>query len=341
MQNLIKLSVFIIGIILISILLISCQSLSDGTDPFPLPNLDFRQEMRDFVISLSDYSKNIDSNFIIIPQNGQELVSFSYEPGGPIATNYISAIDGTGREDLYYGYTADNVATPINENEYMLSYLDKFETEGIEVLTIDYCSTENYMLNSYTSNNSKGYISFAADQRNLNNIPDYPADLYNISSDDIDDLSQAKNFLYLINSENFILPQGFIDTVKLTNYDVIIMDLFHNEESYTSSQINELKSKDNGGNRLVICYMSIGEAEDYRFYWKNSWNTENPIWLDRENPDWAGNYKVRYWEQSWQDIIFGNDNSYLKKILDAGFDGVYLDIIDGFDYFENYHSFLR
>ena len=34
-------------------------------------------------------------------------------------------------------------------------------------------------------------------------------------------------------------------------------------------------------------------------------------------------------------IIYGNNNSYLEKILDAGFDGVYLDIIDAFEYFEN------
>ena len=56
--------------------------------------------------------------------------------------------------------------------------------------------------------------------------------------------------------------------------------------------------------------------------------------MDGENPNWPGNYKVRYWEQSWKDIIYGNDNSYLKKILDAGFDGVYLDIIDAFEYYE-------
>jgi len=56
--------------------------------------------------------------------------------------------------------------------------------------------------------------------------------------------------------------------------------------------------------------------------------------LEEENPNWEGNYKVRYWEPEWQDIIYGNDSSYLKKILDAGFDGVYLDIIDAFEYFE-------
>jgi len=80
--------------------------------------------------------------------------------------------------------------------------------------------------------------------------------------------------------------------------------------------------------------MSIGEAEDYRYYWQSGWKVGNPSFLDKENPNWKGNYKVRYWDKDWQNIIYGNDNSYLKKILDAGFDGVYLDIIDGFEYFE-------
>jgi len=30
----------------------------------------------------------------------------------------------------------------------------------------------------------------------------------------------------------------------------------------------------------------------------------------------------------------GNSEAYLKKTLDAGFDGVYLDIIDAFEYYE-------
>ena len=82
--------------------------------------------------------------------------------------------------------------------------------------------------------------------------------------------------------------------------------------------------------------MSIGEAEDYRYYWKDEWDKKRewPDWIYKENPDWEGNYKVWYWEQEWKDIIFGNDDSYLKKVIDAGFDGAYLDIIDAFEYYE-------
>lgn len=80
--------------------------------------------------------------------------------------------------------------------------------------------------------------------------------------------------------------------------------------------------------------MSIGEAEDYRYYWQSGWNSDKPSWMVAENPDWPGNYKVKYWEKEWQDIIFGNAYSYLDKIIDANLDGVYLDIIDAFEYFE-------
>ncbi|MFQ5795846.1 MAG: endo alpha-1,4 polygalactosaminidase [Candidatus Bipolaricaulia bacterium] len=96
-----------------------------------------------------------------------------------------------------------------------------------------------------------------------------------------------------------------------------------------------LKTKANGGSRLVIAYMSIGEAEDYRYYWQAEWKPNPPSWLAEENPDWPGNYKVRYWDRNWQNVIYESNDSYLKKILDAGFDGVYLDIIDAFEYFEN------
>ena len=81
--------------------------------------------------------------------------------------------------------------------------------------------------------------------------------------------------------------------------------------------------------------MSIGEAEDYRYYWQSEWNSNPPSWLDNEDPNWPGNYFVQYWNESWQNIIFGSDESYLDKIINTGFDGVYLDIIDAFEYFEN------
>ncbi|GAB4294062.1 MAG: hypothetical protein Kow0068_18960 [Marinilabiliales bacterium] len=208
------------------------------------------------------------------------------------------------------------------------------ETNNVQVLVTDYCSSTSYIDDSYSKNNNYGFISIAT-ERELNIIPAYPTKPYNENTNDINLISDAKNFLYLINPENFASKNDFINSIKSTNYDLIIMDLFFNDTEFTVNEINMLKTKANGGKRLVICYMSIGEAENYRYYWQDDWKKNPPDWLYKENPNWKGNYKVLYWSKEWQNIIYGNNNSYLYKIISAGFDGVYLDIIDAFEYFES------
>lgn len=323
-----------IRIYLISFLLFAIVS-DGGSNTNSSTTRDYRQDMRDFVQAISAYGEENIPNFIIIPQNGQEIITQNGEEDGAPVIEYLNAIDGVGREDLFYGYDKDNKPTPEGEKNYMIAFLDICEQYGIEVLTTDYCSSYDKVDDSYTQNEAKNYISFASPQRELNVIPDYPSEPYNVNSFDIQSLANSKNFLYLINHENFATKQDFITAVSQTDYDIIIMDCFFNNEEFTASEINSLKIKKNSGMRIVISYMSIGEAEDYRYYWQDSWINNPPNWLEDENPDWEGNYKVRYWDKDWQSIIYGNDNSYLKKIINAGFDGVYLDIIDAFEYFEN------
>jgi cysteinyl-tRNA synthetase, unknown class len=325
-----KISVLSLLPVIIPITLSSCHK-----NDYPMPSgVDFRKEMRDFVGGISNYSKGINPEFIIIPQNGQELITDTGESDGTIQTDYLNSIDATGREDLFYGYNSDDQPTPEEDKQHMLGLCLLCEQNSVEVLTTDYCYTHSKMDNSYLLNSQNGFISFAADQRNLNDIPSYPAKPYNENTNDITEISQARNFLYLINPEKFNTKQDFISAVSATNYDLVVMDLYHNETTFTSSEIAQLKTKHNGGRRLVICYMSIGEAEDYRDYWQSGWKVGSPAFLQREDPDWSGNYYVRYWDPDWKDIIYGNDDSYLGKILKAGFNGVYLDKIDSFEFFE-------
>ncbi len=302
--------------------------------PDEVPPEEYKQYMRWFVRGISEYSRRINNNFIIIPQNGQELVTADGEENGQASIDYLKAINGVGREDLFYGYDEDNVETPTADQHYMISFLDLCEQNNVEVLTTDYCSTHTKMDDSYSKNKSKGYISFAAPDRELSVIPDFPTAPFNENNNNITSLKEAQNFLYLLNTEKFSSKENFIQAAEATNYDIIIIDLFFDGVEFSPAEIARLKIKKNTGKRLVISYMSIGEAEDYRYYWNNQWHIGNPSWIAKENPDWPGNYKVKYWEDEWEDIIYGNDNSYLKKILNAGFDGVYLDIIDAFEYFE-------
>lgn len=88
------------------------------------------------------------------------------------------------------------------------------------------------------------------------------------------------------------------------------------------------------GDRRVLCYLSIGEAEDYRSYWQSDWNSSPPEFLDEANERWKGNYKVKYWHPEWQEIVYGTPDSLLDEIIALGFDGIYLDIVDAYEYYE-------
>ncbi len=291
--------------------------------------------MRDFVQEISSYSKNINSQFIIIPQNGVELLTHNGVENESPNLEYINSIDGIGQEDLYYGYNNDNQVTPSATTYYITSFLNIAKANQIKILVTDYCSTTSFIDDSYNKNMQNGHVSFAADHRELDNIPEYPNPIYNENDNDITNMDKSKNFLYLINPSRFTSKQSFIDAVTLSNYDLLIMDYFFNDEEFTEVELNELRQKANGGKRLLVSYMSIGEAEDYRYYWQSDWSSNPPRWMSAENPDWKGNFKVKYWNPSWKEIIYGSTNSYLDKIIDKGFDGVYLDIIDAFEYFEN------
>ena len=191
------------------------------------------------------------------------------------------------------------------------------------------------MDNSYTWNVAHNFISFAANHRDLNNVPDYPAFPYRVNPAHVSVLQSAQNFLYLIDPGAFASRNAFLNAVKATNHDLLILDFFYDDTALTAAELTGLKAKANGGSRSAIAYMSIGEAEDYRFYWQAGWQPGAPAWIEAENPNWEGNYKVRYWDPGWQAIIFGTPGAYLDHIMAAGFDGVYLDIIDGYEYFED------
>lgn len=104
------------------------------------------------------------------------------------------------------------------------------------------------------------------------------------------------------------------------------------EREYHSNEVARMKRRADGSSRILLAYLSIGEAERYRPYWNPDWYdaAKRPPWLGHENRRWAGNFAVQYWDPEWQQLLFGTPESYLERILARGFDGVYLDRADAF-----------
>ena len=122
--------------------------------------------------------------------------------------------------------------------------------------------------------------------------------------------------------------------IKLSPYDLVVIDYGfdrRNATAFPREVLDLMRTKPDGGRRLIVAYLSIGEAESYRYYWQDSWLSKRPEWLEPENRHWAGNYLVQYWHPAWQAILYGSPDAYLDRIIDAGFDGVYLDGADKFE----------
>ena len=116
-------------------------------------------------------------------------------------------------------------------------------------------------------------------------------------------------------------------------HDLLVVDYSKNGTeagALTWSELSQLKYKPDGTRRIVLSYLSIGEAENYRYYWKPLWQKTPPRWLGRENKQWPGNFLAKYWMPEWQEIILREKTGYLSKIISSGFDGVYLDRIDAY-----------
>ncbi len=129
-------------------------------------------------------------------------------------------------------------------------------------------------------------------------------------------LSSVKSWAYWLQNASPIV-------IAESGFDLIVMDYSRggsDATAYTREEIEEIKR----AGVIPIAYISIGEAEDYRFYWNESWKDNPPWWLGPENPDWKGDYAVKYWDEGWKKIVF----QYLDKIIAQGFMGVYLDKVD-------------
>ena len=91
------------------------------------------------------------------------------------------------------------------------------------------------------------------------------------------------------------------DTLATSPYDMLVIDYSRDGKAaraWTPEEVDKIGVKPDGERRVVLAYLSIGEAQTYRYYWRWYWGwvfgVLSPRWLSSENPEWRGNYGVRY-----------------------------------------------
>jgi cysteinyl-tRNA synthetase len=152
---------------------------------------------------------------------------------------------------------------------------------------------------------------------------------------------------------------GAVDALVASHYDMLVLEPTRTDWSSADktfdtqgmvTRIKESQASDGVHRKLVIAYIDIGEAEDWRWYWtwSQEWNCEgNPPadWPDYIlicDPDgWSGNYPVAYWDEEWKDLVIYGQNqgshpdrdysSIIDEVIKDGFDGIYLDWVEAFE----------
>ncbi|MCI0515647.1 endo alpha-1,4 polygalactosaminidase [candidate division KSB1 bacterium] len=151
-------------------------------------------------------------------------------------------------------------------------------------------------------------------------------------------LQSVKTWMYQINDLDVA---GAIEALAASDYELLVLEptanIIDQENFDTPSMLKRLRLRPNGQRRILLAYIDIGEAENYRTYWKKTWTAPTgsehgaPDFLLTVDPDgWSGNYPVAYWDGRWQSLWLG-ENGLVARWVKAGFDGVYLDWVGAYE----------
>ncbi|MHA0044772.1 MJ1477/TM1410 family putative glycoside hydrolase [Deinococcus sp. PEB2-67] len=111
--------------------------------------------------------------------------------------------------------------------------------------------------------------------------------------------------------------------VAASTFDVIVVDTLDDDtRPWPAPEVAQAART-----HVLLGYLSVGAAEAYRPYWQPGWRPGTPAWLLSEQPDWPGNYDVAYWDADWQALTLRE----LDRVIDQGFHGTYLDLIDAYE----------
>jgi cysteinyl-tRNA synthetase len=167
-------------------------------------------------------------------------------------------------------------------------------------------------------------------------------------------LSQVTTWAYQIQG---LERAGAVDALAAAPYDMLVLEPTRTERGSGSfdtagmvARLHDSFAGDATHGKLVLAYLSVGEAESWRWYWTwtRTWRSgaprprDWPRFIVAKDPDgWGGCYPVAYWRARWKDIaIYGRRTdttatrdytSIVDEAIRDGFDGVYLDWVEAYE----------
>jgi cysteinyl-tRNA synthetase len=83
--------------------------------------------------------------------------------------------------------------------------------------------------------------------------------------------------------------------------------------------------------KIVLAYLSLGQAEVSRDYWQPEWMVGQPDFLMTMDPRYNQGFIVKFWTPEWQDILLNYTNTHIAPF---GYTGILM------DYMGEYKNFV-
>lgn len=304
------------------------------------PLVDFREEMRQFIQQISTYARSIRPDFAVVVENGGGLTVKTDPVDDTLilpASGFTRSIDGILSVGVFHGYNAFGAPPKKPEDlQSRLGLLERAKRNGLGVFVLDRTDIPASIDKGVAESTSRGFAYHAIPTDMIENatLPDYPNRPFRESPKSIVSLRDIKNFAVIGNSPAYGRQDEFALRMHGTNYDMLVVDVFHGRQPLTKQAVETLKYKKVGAKRMVLARVDVGIAASYLYYWKNNWRPGSPSWIGGPLHNDPDRYYVNYWRPEWQRIIYGDTASYIYGVIDQGYDGVVIAGADIFEIFE-------
>ncbi len=301
---------------------------------------DFRQEMRKLIMNIAQFARSRNPGFVVMTHNGLGLLEKIDEVDKRKvfpARGYMLSLDAVIQDGLTYGFEAFGQPTSKETRAEFDRLTALAKRNRIRLLSMEYTRDRKTVDRLLRQSRKNGYLPFIAHKPlpELNSLPPYPRRPFRENGSNILSMDKARNFLYIADSTPFGLEVEFALKMHDTNYDILIVDVFHGRKPFSRRAIETMKYKKLGAKRLVLARMDIGTAANYRYYWQPGWESGSPRWITAPYPTDPDRFFVEYWRPEWHQIMYGDAQSFAFGVVAQGFDGVVLQSVEAYRFFES------
>ncbi len=320
------------------------ERLDNGSGTAPrgptAPLMDLREEMRRFVQASAAYVRSQRADFAVVVEGGVELLVKTDETDrlktAP-ARAFMQALDGIIVPGLFFEDPSKPGEAPLPVRlERRLALIENARAQRIKLMVVDFIRTAEEAQEAIRRASELGFIPFPALQPidQINALPRFPARPYRENGESIVSFPSVRNFMIITDSRPFGREDEFALKLHDTNFDALIVNVFHGRVPLSRQAVETLKYKKLGSRRLVLARVDIASISAGEFFWKPNWREGNPNFIDAAMAGDPDRHWVQYWRSNWQRLVTGNSDSYLFGVIAQGFDGVVLAGLDAHLHFE-------